>query len=66
MGSILDKWFGFNPPAMPEKPPPAAVAETGGDEYDAMKRGRKRKGYANTLLTGMLEPMDTGKKTLLG
>ena len=66
MGSIMDKWFGFDPPKMPPLPPPVAIPEMEGDRFDAFKRLRRRKGRAQTILTGSLEPMDIGKRTLLG
>ena len=67
MGSIMDKWFGFDPPQMPKLPPVAPIPIPEMDEgMDAFKRLRKRKGRSKTIVTGDLEPMDIGKRTLLG
>ena len=46
-----------NPPAKPE---------TGQDGMDMLKRRRRKSGRSDTIVAGALEPMDTGKRTLLG
>lgn len=66
MGSILDNWFGINPPKMPPPPPPEAIPETGGDKAGFLERMRRRRGRSKTLLTGDLVPEDVGKRSLLG
>lgn len=63
MGSL------FKPPEAPRysmpKPTVPAVPQTEGAE-DIAKMMKKRKGRQATILTGELEPMDIGKKRLLG
>lgn len=69
MGSIMDKWFGIDPPKAPKAPAPLAplpTADSGGGLNDALRRSRRRSGRSNTILTGDLVPMDVGKRSLLG
>lgn len=64
--SIMDKWFGMDPPKTPARPDPLPKAEVE-DPEDIIKRLRKRSsGRADTILAGDLMPMDIGKRTLLG
>ena len=67
MSSIMDKWFGFDPPKvkLPPVPPPEPVSERQTPE-DVAKRMRRTKGRSETILTGDLVPKDVGKRTLLG
>ena len=67
MGSVMDKWFGFDPPKVPKPAPPAPkpTPETEAAE-DMLKRLRKKRGRASTIIAGDLEPMDVGKRSLLG
>ena len=51
---------------VPETPDPVAIPETGGDALDALRRRKKRKGRASTIVTGSLIPEDVGTKSLLG
>lgn len=54
------------PPPLPPEPAPAAIPEVGLEvEGAAVRKARRRKGFARTILTGALEPA-TKKKTLLG
>jgi len=54
-------------PAPPPVPPPAPIPEVGPETGDeTMRMARRRSGFRKTLLTGNLEPIGTGKKTLLG
>ena len=46
----------------PEVPPIPEVEEAG----DVAKFMKKRKGRQQTIMAGALEPMDIGKRTLLG
>jgi len=60
--------FGGKPKkvAPPPVPPPVAIPEVGEEvEETTMKRARRRRGYAKTIITGSLEPEPKGK-TLLG
>jgi len=59
----------FKTPKMPKTalPVPEAQPIPEVEEPDDIVRFmRKRRGRAGTILTGALEPMDTGKRTLLG
>lgn len=51
------------PTPTPAAPPPTPQAE---DVMESYKRMRRRRGRADTILTGDLVPEDIGKKTLLG
>ena len=51
------------PPPLPEPAPMPEVTEEVGET--AIKRARRRKGYAKTIITGALEP-PARKKTILG
>jgi hypothetical protein len=54
----------------PKPPPPPIVEEPPAleeEDADAIRKSmRKRKGRAQTILTGDLVPADTGQTTLLG
>jgi hypothetical protein len=61
MSSIFSKPKTPTPPIVEE--PPALEEE----DADAIRKSmRKRKGRAQTILTGDLVPADTGQTTLLG
>lgn len=51
-------------PSTPAVPPPAPVPEV--EEEGIRKYMRRRRGRAQTIITGELEPAYTGKKLLLG
>jgi hypothetical protein len=61
MGSLFSKPSTPKPPAVQPIPP---VPEL--EEDEARRFMKKRKGRAQTVLTGDLVPADTGQKTLLG
>jgi hypothetical protein len=68
MGKVLNKMYGepsvYTPPAVPEPVAiPTVPTETGESEY---KRQMRKSGRAKTVITGDLEPLTKGKKTLLG
>jgi len=50
------------PPPPPPEPIPEALSET---EEEEIKKVRRRKGYAKTIITGALEP-PAKKRTVLG
>lgn len=51
----------------PRVPPPPAIPEVGLDVEDAAaRRARRGSGFRKTFLAGLLEPGETGKKTVLG
>jgi len=50
-------------PPPPEPPPIPEVMEEAGEA--AVRKARRRRGYARTIITGALEP-PTRKKTVLG
>lgn len=50
----------------PEVPPPAPIPEVGEETGDLERKKQFRRGRSQTFITGELEPMTTGKKTLLG
>lgn len=47
-------------------PAPSPMPEAGGDAGEAFMRLRRRKGRADTILTGDLVPAEAGARTLLG
>lgn len=54
------------PPPLPPAPAPPAISEVGPEAGEAeMRRVRRRRGFARTIVTGALEP-PTRKKTVLG
>jgi len=54
-------------PIMPAIPPPPPTPVPSPEvEDEAAKKARRRSGFAKTILTGDLEPVQTGKKKLLG
>ena len=59
----------FKKPEMPKttmpKPEVPPMPEVESAE-DIVKMAKKRRGKAATVITGELEPMDIGKRTLLG
>lgn len=60
--------FGGKPKKVtpPPVPPPAAIPEVAEEAGEtAIKRARRKKGYAKTIITGSLEPA-AKKRTLLG
>lgn len=60
--------FGGKPKKVtpPPLPPPAAIPEVGLEvEETAVRKARRRKGFARTIITGALEP-PARKKTVLG
>lgn len=62
--------WGGGPRAKTVKPPPlpapAAIPEVGPEAGEtAIKKARRRRGYAKTIVTGALEP-PARKKTVLG
>jgi len=65
MGSVMDKWFGMDPPKEPTPPSPPPKPEVESAD-DIMKRMKKTKGRAETIIAGDLVPMDIGKRSLLG
>jgi len=51
----------------PPVPPPPVIPEAGPETEDwAARAARRRAGFRKTIITGALEPMPTGGKTLLG
>ena len=68
--SIMDDWFGFDPPKMPKLPPvlPNAPLPTAGSTstYKRQKPRGAGTSRGRTILTGDLVPMDVGKRGLLG
>jgi len=72
MGStVMDKWFGIDPPKAPALPPvqppiPLPTRE-GVETFRRKKKGAAQRGQAGTVLAqGELIPMDVGKRSLLG
>jgi len=67
MSSFFRRLFGQpkTPPMQMPKPDVPAVPTAEGPE-EIKKLLRKRRGRESTILTGSLEPVDIGKKTLLG
>lgn len=64
MGGLFSK---PKTPEMPPVPPPPPIPEVGEEtEEFATRQARRRRGFASTILTGMLRPKPTGKKTALG
>lgn len=54
-------------PPMPKVPPPPALPEVGPETEDfAARMAKRRSGFRKTILTGDLQPINTGKKQLLG
>ncbi len=54
------------PVAPPPLPAPTAIPEVAPEAGEAeMRRARRRRGYAKTIITGALEPA-ARKKTVLG
>lgn len=51
------------PPVSPPMALPEVAIET---PEEAMKKAKRRSGFAKTILAGNLSPMSTGKKTTLG
>ena len=45
---------------------PAAIPGTGGGPLDSLRGRKKRRGRADTIVTGSLIPEDVGTKSLLG
>ena len=70
MSSVMDKWFGIDPPKAPALPPPMPPLPlpTGDEEiFRRRKKGAAQRGQAGTILgKGELIPMDIGKRKLLG
>lgn len=63
MGGLFAKPKVVKPPPVP---PPAAIPEAAVEAGEtAVKRARRRKGYARTVITGALQP-EPKKKTILG
>ncbi len=64
MGSVFKKPKKVAPP--PPPPPPEPIPEVAPEtEEAAVKKVRRRKGFAKTIITGALEPT-AKKKTVLG
>lgn len=59
MGGMFSKPKTVKPPPLP---PPAAVPEIEEEEI----KPRRRRGRRETFVTGELEPVSIGRKTLLG
>ena len=63
MGGMFSKPKTVKPPPVPE---PVAMPEVTAEAGEtAMKRARRKKGYAKTIITGSLEPA-AKKRTILG
>lgn len=63
MGGMFSKPKKVMPPPVPEPAPMPEVAPEAGET--AIRRARRRKGFAKTIITGALEP-PARKKTMLG
>lgn len=64
MGSVFKKPKKVAPP--PPPPPPEPIPEVAPETEGAViKKLRRRKGFAKTIITGALEPV-AKKKTVLG
>jgi len=70
MSSVMDDWFGMNPPKKQKLPPvlPSQALPNAGDVSTYTKTRARAAGSSrgSTILTGELEPMDIGKRGLLG
>lgn len=66
MGGLFGKPKAVAPPPLPPVPAPAAIPEVTEEAGEAaVRKARRRRGFAKTIVTGALEPA-TKKKTLLG
>lgn len=66
MGGLFGKPKAVTPPPLPpvpEPPPVPEVMEEAGEA--AVRKARRRRGFARTIITGSLQPT-TKKKTVLG
>jgi len=70
MSSVMDDWFGMNPPKKQKLPPvlPSQALPNAGNVATYQRRKAVGAGMSrgSTILTGELEPMDVGKRGLLG
>ena len=66
MGGLLSRPKSKKPVLPKQQPPPAIPEEMPETEEGAMRKARRRKGFARTILTGALSPEMPGKKSLLG
>lgn len=66
MGGLFAKPKKVTPPPLPPVPEPPAMPEAAVEAGEtAVKRARRRKGFARTIITGALEPT-AKRKTVLG